>query len=142
MKRFVRWAVALSCLVTAGCAVLLALIFTPHPPQEFLQLRSGMTQQEVNELLGGEPNLLVRKEEPDKPEIVRTPPDIQDMVVDNLELLQAGNNKLAVGHSYQVWDGVDGGILVIFAEDGTVLDKEYRKKKAVPFWQRLLDLVW
>ena len=39
-----------------------------------------------------------------------------------------GNDKVAVGQSYQLWDREEGSILVIFSEDGSVLDKEFAKK--------------
>src|SRR5580692_5149052 len=104
MKRFTRWGIVVFCILAVGYAALLVLIYTLHLPQDFRQLRNGMTQKEVNDLLGGEPNLPVRKEEPDNLQIIRTPPDIQELVADNLHLFQLGNNKLAAGQSYQLWD--------------------------------------
>ena len=100
-----------------------------------------MTQEEVNGLLG-QPYLTVRREEePNTLRIVRHLSDTWEIIENDIGLSQAGNDKVAMGQFYQLWNRKEGGILVIFSEDGTLLDKEYRRKKS-SFWQRLLNLLW
>ena len=94
MKRSTRWVIGISCFIIAICAALLVLIYSLQVPADFRQLRNGMTQEEVNSLLGGEPNLVGYKEQPGVLKPVRTPPDIQDAVADNLDLLALGQKKL------------------------------------------------
>ena len=83
---------------------------------------------------------MVRREKPDMVRVGRKPIDLQDMVADDLGLFQLVDDKMGTGHSYQLWFRKEGGILAVFSEDGTLIDKEYRKRKPL-FWQNLLDLL-
>jgi hypothetical protein len=140
MKRSTRWAIFISTFLIGSFVALLIFVYTLQAPSDFRQVRKGMTHEEA-EILLGEPYIAARREQPDTLKIVRKPDDLGEIVEKEIGLTPVAHAKTAMGQSYQLWDRDEGGILVIFAEDGTVLDKEYRRKK-VSFWQRLFDLIW
>ena len=62
MKRSTHRVIGISFFIIAICAALLVLIYSLQVPADFRQLRNGMTQEEVNGLLG-QPYLTVRRED-------------------------------------------------------------------------------
>lgn len=144
MNRLTRWMFCLSCLLVTGSIGMFMLMRHAEAPSVYRQLQKDMTQEEVAAILGGKafPVLRLERQDSKVTGLLYGTEWIDLGGPDNAVLFKKHLAKLTEGQLCQLWDHNDAGIIVIFSDDGRLLEKEYRNKRQKSFLQRFLDLVW